>query len=652
MDGNNDKQRHLVIFEPSGRRGYIPQGKTIMEAAQELGVDLQSVCGGRAICGKCKVMVQEGAFSKAISPIEGDEEEFFRKNPGLKGYRLACKARIYGDVVVFVPAVSQTDKLIVAKRAKMRTVEIKPAVRKYYARLSPASLDDSESDWERLQAALNKQYGLIDLKVDYHVLRDLQQVIRQGNWQVTVSVWMNKEVIKVEAGVNEKSFGLAIDVGTTTVAGYLCDLTTGEVVATESKVNPQVIYGEDVMSRITYAMDKEDGVRILNETIIEGLNKIINSVALQAGIKYQDILDMVFVGNTCMHHLFLGINTEYLGLNPFVAAVHHSLDVKARDLGINLCCGAYVHLLPTIAGFVGADTVGVLLAEQPYNKKELTLIIDIGTNGELVLGNRERLICSSCATGPAFEGANIRHGTRALPGAIEKIKIDPDSREVLFKVIGKEGWSADLETVEAIGICGSGIIDAIAQMFIAGIIRKDGRFNTNLRTPRLRLNEDGASFVIAWAHETSIGQDIVIYQEDVRAVQLAKGALYAAAKIMMRQLGVKKLDRVVLAGAFGSLINKESAAIIGLFPDCDLDDVYAVGNAAGDGACLALLNSDKRKEAGEAARKVEYMELTVQAGFEREFAKAMYFPHMDDLFPHLKKVLREEDRDKERVSKF
>jgi len=642
-------QRHLVVFKPSGRRGYVTHGKTIMEAAQELSVDLQSVCGGQARCGKCKVKIREG-FSKRyvidsrnenLSPIEGDEGEFFAKHSGLRGYRLACMARICGDVIVFVPKGSRADEQIVAKRARKRVIELKPAVRKYYVELVPATLDDPKGDWERLQAALSKQYGLVDLKIDYKVLRSLQGVIRQGDWKITASVWMDREVIKTETGAAEKSYGLAVDVGTTTVAGYLCDLATAEVVATESVVNPQVIYGEDVMSRITYGMVKEDGLKTLNKAIIEGLNRIIANVTLKAGIKPEDILDMAFVGNTCMHHLVLGIDTEYLGLAPFVPTVHHSLDVKARDLGINISSGAYVHALPTIAGFVGADTVGVLIAEEPYNKDEFVLIIDIGTNGELVMGNRERLICSSCATGPAFEGATIKHGMRAAPGAIERVEIDPDTREARFKVIGRTGWNTDLEAIEATGICGSGIIDAIAQMSMTGIVRRDGRLNTSFKTPRLRVTEGGPAFVIAWAHETSIGQDIVICQDDVRAVQLAKGAIYAAAKIMMRHLGVGKLDKVILAGAFGSLIDRDSAAIIGLFPDCDLDNVYAIGNAAGDGARIALLNSDKRKEANEIAREVEYIELTLKPGFEREFVKAMYLPHMNDTFRHLRRLLAE-----------
>jgi uncharacterized 2Fe-2S/4Fe-4S cluster protein (DUF4445 family) len=388
-------------------------------------------------------------------------------------------------------------------------------------------------------------------------------------------------------------------------------------------------------------MVNEDGLAKMNGAIIESLNSIARDITGQVNLTPEDISDVTVVGNTAMHHIFLNICPEYLGRAPFPPALHTSVDVKARELGLKVSTGAYVHVLPIEAGFVGADNVGVLIAEEPYNQDEMALIIDIGTNGELILGNREKLVSSSCATGPAFEGAHIQYGMRAAPGAIEKVKIDPETREVFFKVIGKEEWNTELEDVNAKGICGSGIIDAVGNMFGGGIIQRNGRFNTDLDTPRLKLNEDGPEFVIAWAHETSIGKDITISLGDVRAVQLAKGAMYAGAKLMMRRLGIERLDKVILAGAFGSYIDKESAMIMGLFPDCELENVYAVGNAAGDGARIALLNRDKRIEANQIARQVEYVELTVEGDFEREFAQAMYFPHMKDEFPHLKDLLRE-----------
>jgi uncharacterized 2Fe-2S/4Fe-4S cluster protein (DUF4445 family) len=404
-------------------------------------------------------------------------------------------------------------------------------------------------------------------------------------------------------------------------------------------MNPQVAYGEDVMSRISYSVKSDTALKQMNQAIIKGLNQVAGRAAAQAGIKRSAIVDMTMVGNTCMHHIFLNIDPQYLGRTPFPPSVHHSLDIKARDLGLKISPGAYVHILPIEAGFVGADNVGVLIAEEPYHQEDMVLIIDIGTNGELILGNRMKLLSASCATGPAFEGAEIKHGMRAAPGAIERVKIDPKTREVQFKVIGNERWNTETDNIGARGICGSGIFDVAAQMFLAGIIDKRGRFQTGLKTDRLRKSDNKPEFVIAWAGETDIGRDITVCQSDIRAIQLAKGAMYAGTKIMMRHLGVDSVARVILAGAFGSYIDKESAAIIGLFPDCDLENVYAVGNAAGDGARIALLNVDKRIEADVMARQVEYLELTVAPNFDKTFAQAMLFPHMEDKFPHLKHLL-------------
>lgn len=630
------KHKYLVTFQPSGNSGYVEQGKTIREASLDLGVGLESICGGRGVCGKCKVKF--GSGTQNLSPLTDSERKFLTTQQELEGYRLACQASIHGDVVVFIPEESRARKQIVPKAATERAVDLKPAVRKYYVEMSHASLEDTQGDWERLEAELKERFGLDNLIIDYQALLDLQKTIRFSDWKVTAMVWMDREVIKVEPGFAEKGYGLAVDIGTTTMAGYLCDLSDGKLLATDSMMNPQVIHGEDVMSRISYTMTNDNGLKELNRAVIKAINQIAGRAAFQAGIKRNDIVDMAVVGNTCMHHIFLSINLSYLGLSPFTPAVHHSLDIKARDLGLTIAPGAYVHVLPIEAGFIGADNVGVLITEEPYKQGDMVLIIDIGTNGELVLGNRDKIISSSCATGPAFEGAQIKCGMCAAPGAIEKLEIDPHSKEVRFKVIGQTDWNVDSDTVKAKGICGSGIVDAVAGMLKAGIVQQNGRFNTDLGTPRCRVTEKGPEFVIAWANETSIGQDIAVCQGDVRAIQLAKGAMYAGAKLMMGRLGVDRLDKVILAGAFGSYIDRKSALIIGLFPDCPLENTYSVGNAAGEGARIALLDVDKRKEADEVARKVEYVELTIEPDFETQFAQAMYFPHMEDAFPHLRGI--------------
>jgi len=642
-------KKYMVIFQPSGIRGKVDDGVTIMEASRELGADIESLCGGKATCGKCRIKIEEGEFRKygitskieSVSPISEGDRKLLSKQQLRDNYRLACQTRIRGDVVIFVPEESRKGQQVIRKDAGARDIRLKPAVKKYHVTLTPATLHDNIGDFERLQTELAERFKLRELTIDYPVLLRLQNLVREDDWEVTVSVWKNREIINIESGQEGKSYGLAVDIGTTTVAGYLCDLSSGEVVATDAMMNPQVAYGEDVMSRISYSVKSEEGLRQLNQAIIKGLNQVAGRAAVKAGIKRSDIVDMTVVGNTCMHHIFLNIDPRYLGKTPFSPSVHHSLDIKARDLGIKISPGAYVHVLPIEAGFVGADNVGVLIAEEPYNQEETLLIIDIGTNGELILGNRNKLLSASCATGPAFEGAEIKHGMRAAPGAIERVKIDPKTKEVQFKIIGNERWSNGAKNLKARGICGSGIFDIAAQMFLAGIIDKSGRFSNRLKTPRLRKSGKELEFVIAWAKETSIEGDIVVCQSDIRAIQLAKGAMYAGGRVLMNRLGVDSIDRVILAGAFGSYIDRESAAVIGLFPDCDLENVYAVGNAAGDGARIALLNVDKRKEADIMARRVEYVELTVEPDFNNIFTQALLFPHMEDKFPHLKHILPE-----------
>ena len=645
-------KKYKVIFQPSGRRGEVEEGKTILEAAQALGVDIEGLCGNKKVCGKCKVRIEEGYFEKDniesgmahLSPLTDTERKHIKPEDG-PGIRLSCNAEIHGDIKVFVPERSRAGKQIVRKAAKELTIALDPAVKKYNIVLTPPTLHDmTVGDYERVLQSLKDNYGLTGLTFDFLALRNLQTVLREGEWSATATVWMDREVIKVEPGFVEQSYGLAVDIGTTTCVGYLTDLDTGKVVSTESIMNPQVPYGEDVMSRITYAMSNPEGLETMQKAIIAGLNDICQRVAAEIGKKGPNaayvIDDLTIVFNTAMHHIFLGMDPIYIGRSPFIPAVQNSLDIKARDLGIQIAPGAYIHVLPIEAGFVGADNVGVLIAEEPYNQDERVLIIDIGTNGELLLGNREKVCSTSCATGPAFEGAQIKFGMRAAPGAIEMVNIDPATREPRYKVIGKADWHTNVAKVKAKGLCGSGIIEVVAEMFKAGIIDKSGRFVMDLGTPRIRKDVDGKpEYVLAWADETSINADITITQADVRALQLAKGALYTGAKLMMKRLGYEKLDRVVLAGAFGSHINKEASMVLGLFPDCEIDKVYAVGNAAGDGSRMALLNRGKRVEANERARWVEFVEIATDPLFEREFMMAMHIPHMKDKFPNVKALL-------------
>ena len=657
MMSEEPKAKHLVIFQPSGSRGYVEDGVNLLEAARGLGVEIETPCGGRLMCSKCRVRIEEGFFERFgiessmghLNAVFETEREFFRSK-GLTepNLRQSCVTTIHGPVIVFVPEESRAVKQLVRKSARELKIDIKPAIRRYFVEMKAATLRDPLGDWERLQNALKAAHGVEGLAIDYPVLMQLQKVVRGGEWKVTVFVWQGREVIRVAPGFAEFSLGLAVDVGTTTVAGFLCDLDSGQVLASESMMNPQTPYGDDVMARITYAMTRPDGLDKMHAAIIEGLNTIVARVCETAGYQPEDIAEAVLVGNTCMDHIFLNIFPKYVGVSPFIPAMHHSVDVKARDFGLKILPSGNVHVLANEAGFVGADNVACVIAEEPYNQDEVMLIIDIGTNGEMVLGNRHKLISASVPTGPAFEGAQIQYGMRAAIGAIEKVHIDPVTWDVRFRVIGQDKWSDELppEEIKARGLCGSAMIDLGWEMYRAGVVDATGRFSKETHSPRLRQGPNGLEFALAWANQTSIGRDITFNVSDMRALQLAKSAMYSAAKILMRRLGVTKLDKVVLAGAFGSFIDKVKAMAMGLYPDCELHNVFAVGNAAGDGARIALLNVDKRAEADTIARQIEYVELTVEADFEKQFSAAMHFPHMSDSFPHLQKMLDKATRER------
>jgi uncharacterized 2Fe-2S/4Fe-4S cluster protein (DUF4445 family) len=673
----------MVIFQPSGRRGEVPKDSNIIEASRLLGVDIEALCGEKKVCGKCIVRIEEGHFEKYniqssmdnVSPWKDEEAKFINKERRNKGFRLGCVAKITGDILVFVPEESRAGKQIVSKAARDIHIDHDPAVKIYTVQLEGPTFENKIGDFERLCNGLEREFGLTDLTIDILTLRQLPTALRQENWLLTVSVWNDKEIVRVRPGRIETSYGIAIDVGTTTCAGYLCNLQTMEVINTASLMNPQCKYGEDVMARITFSMTTPDGLQRMSDDIIEGLNDLIGKaiadthppkkkVKKKKGEKgpdvykeapekdktylrltKEDIEDITIGFNTAMNHILLGLNPEYVGLAPFPPVIHHSLDIRARDLKLDINPSSYVFVLPNEAGFVGGDNVGVLLAEEPYKHDETQLIIDIGTNGELILGNRHKLISSSCATGPAMEGAQLSFGMRAAPGAIERIEIDPDTFDVDYKVIGREATRkfSKPEEMKAKGICGSGILDVLAELYSSGVITKTGVFNKKALKdhPRYRMNADTGQpeFILAFKNESSIDKDIVITQKDIRQIQLAKGALYAGCKLMMKRMGVEKVDKVKIAGAFGTHVDRTKALVMGLFPDCKIENIFGVGNAAGDGCRAALLNVQKRVEANWCSRNVEYLELTVEPTFEQDFMEAMQLPHMKDKFPHLEGVV-------------
>jgi uncharacterized 2Fe-2S/4Fe-4S cluster protein (DUF4445 family) len=648
----------LVIFMPSGRRGRVARGQTVLEAAQALGVAIESICGGRLTCNKCRVRVEEGRFEKHgivsaaghLSPAADDEVALLAAL-GSPEMRLSCVARVEGDALLFVPEESRGQKQVIRKAAGEQVIALEPAVRQVTVVVEAAQLGEHRGDWGRLQDALREQWQIEARRIDLPALRRLQGALREGGWKVTVTVWQD-EVIAVQPGYVEASYGLAVDIGSTTVAAYLCDLRTGALLATEAAMNPQVTYGEDLMSRISYVMSHRDGLEKMHEAIIETLNRLAAAAARQAGVQARQIHEVVFAGNTTMIHILLGISPVELGGAPFALSSRDALDVKARELGLRLHAGANAHVLPAQAGHVGADNVGVLLAEEPHRREEVSLTVDVGTNAEIVLGNRAWLTSASSPTGPAFEGAQITHGMRAAPGAIERVRIDPETLEARFLVIGEPRWSdewrlgpeaaAEAQPKHlAAGICGSGIVEVVVEMFLAGIIGADGRFDLEKAGGRVRRAGRSGLYVLARAEESATGKPIVVTQNDVRAIQLAKAALYAGARLLMKRAGVERVERIALAGAFGSYIDPRYAMILGLIPDAPLDQVRAAGNAAGDGARIALLNRQRRAEAGALARRVRYLETAVDPDFQEEFVAALDLPHARDAFPHLEGMLPE-----------
>ena len=647
----------LVVFMPSGRRGRFAEGTTVLQAARDLGLGIESICGGRLTCGKCKIRVEEGEFAKHAISSRADHltpavevETLLLHSMHADDCRLSCTAQVTGDLLVYIPEESRAQKQIIRKAATDRVIDIDPAIRQVYVQVDQAELGEHRGDWRRLQDALEREWGLTNLAIDLLALRRLQMALRQGKWGVTAIVWNDREVIDIKAGYAEGIYGLAVDIGSTTVAVYLCDLRTGAVLATESTMNPQITYGEDLMSRVSYAMINEDGTDKMHDAIIKTLNKLAAQAAYSAGLRARDIHEFVAVGNTTMIHLFLGIDPRELGGAPFALANRDAMDIKARDLGLKLHPGAYVHVLPAEAGHVGADNVGVLIAEEPYLQPEIELIVDVGTNAEIVLGNDQWLLSASSPTGPAFEGAQISAGMRAAPGAIERVRIDKTTGKANFRVIGEARWSDEWDFSSstaayeqpqhlASGICGSGIIEAIAELYLAGILLADGRFNPNYVNDRLVWEGRRGAYVLALPEQTTSGQTLYVTQEDVRNIQLAKAALYAGAKILMNRAGIERVERIVLAGAFGSYIDPLYALVLGLIPDCDPQKVVAVGNAAGDGARIALLNRAKRAEAQEIAVRARYIETAVAEDFQDEFVGAIHIPHATDAFPHLEGIL-------------
>jgi uncharacterized 2Fe-2S/4Fe-4S cluster protein (DUF4445 family) len=640
----------LVVFTPSGKRGHFPVGTPLLQAARSLGVDIDSVCGGRALCGRCQILVAEGEFAKhgvsstsaSLSPLSEPEMRYSKRAPLADGRRLSCSARVLADVVIDVPASSQVHRQVVRKEADARAIELNPVVRLHYVQVKQPDMHDPSGDLRRLYEALQAEWDLTDLICDLSVLQMLQSTLRAGSWQVTVAVHAGKQIIGVWPGLHECVYGLAVDIGSTTIAAHLCDLVSGEVVGSAGLMNPQIRFGEDLMSRVSYSMMNPGGAVLMTVAVREALCTLALDVARQARISHEDILEATLVGNPIMHHLMLGIDPVELGGAPFALATDHSLTLRANVIDFKLHRNARIYVLPCIAGHVGADAAGMVLAERPDLDSAMTLLVDVGTNAEIVLGNSTRLVACSSPTGPAFEGAQISCGQRAAPGAIERVRIDRETLEPRFKVIGSDLWSNEPGFTEATavtgitGVCGSGIIEVIAEMYLAGIINQDGVLDGRLAARSTRIVENGRTFAYL-LHQGSV--EMKITQNDVRAIQLAKAALYAGIALLMERLGIDHVDRIRLAGAFGSHIDVKYAMILGMVPDCDLAQVRSAGNAAGTGARIALLDATSRPLIEGLVRRIEKVETAIEPRFQQLFVEAMAIPHKTAPSTHLRKVV-------------
>ena len=645
-----EEQTVQVVFTPSGKRGNIPVGKSVLDAARLLGVDLDTVCGGRGICDRCQIDQSVGEFAKFkiqsnlehLSPRSSSEKEFFDEDTPVTR-RLGCQALLQGDVVIDVPPESQAHRQVVRKRAEVHSINVNPAIKLHYVEVPEPNMHDPTGDMQRLADALEFEWNLSDVTCDFYVLTTLQTVLREGNWCVTAAIHDGNRIVGLWPGLQNEVYGIAVDVGSTTIAAHLCNLVSGEVVTSAGRMNPQIRFGEDLMSRVSYAMMNPGGEKDMTRSVREALQGLITELADDADVKLSEIFDITLVGNPVMHHLLLGINPVELGGAPFALATDQALNALASDIDLDVNPGTRIYVLPCIAGHVGADAAAATLSEAPYARDELTLVVDVGTNAEIVLGNSKRMLAASSPTGPAFEGAQISGGQRAAPGAIERVRIDPETLEPRFRVIGSEIWSDQDGFAESIkstgitGICGSGIIEVIAEMYLAGILRSDGIIDGGLAQKSDRVVADEKTFSYVLYDQGSV--KIIITQNDVRAIQLAKSALYAGCRLLMDKLDVDAIDRIRLAGAFGAHIDTKYAMVLGMIPDCNLEFVTSAGNAAGTGATIALLDTDARSEIQDVVRRIQKVETAVEAKFQEHFIDALAIPHKTAPYPNLRNAV-------------
>jgi len=642
-----NKKEYKIAFMPSGKRGSFPEGTTILDASRALGVDLDSVCGGRAICGRCQIELTEGKFAKHgieskaahLSGATKAEEKYEKRKSLDKKRRLGCQSKLLGNVVIDIPPESQLHQQIVRKDFEATDIFINPITRLYYI---DSKINAAKNIEEAIKERLRNDWSL-NIESINCVPKNLSDAIKDSSQGFTVAVRDQKDLIGVWPGFIETIYGVAIDIGSTTIAVNLCDLKNGTVISSQGSMNPQIRFGEDLMSRVSYCMQNPGSQSELTKVVREAINNLIVKACSEAEIETQLILETTVVGNPVMHHLFLGFDPVPLGVAPFKLETSDALTLKAKNHGMDIHPQAEIYVLPCLAGHVGADAAAVILTEKPYDQQTMNLIVDVGTNAEIIVGNRDKILAASSPTGPAFEGAQINSGQRAAPGAIERVRIDPSTLKARFKVIGSDLWSDDpdfsenTESIGITGICGSGIIEAVAEMYLSGIISSDGLMNEEIAKENKCLFKDGRTYsYMLYEGE----QKIIVTQNDIRAIQLAKAALYAGAKLLMDKLKIKKIDKIRFAGAFGSHIDVKYAMVLGLIPDCNLDEVSSAGNAASTGARMALLDTKSRHEIEQQVKKIEKIETAIEPLFQEYFVGAMSVPHNSDSFDELSKIVR------------
>ncbi|MFW9930825.1 MAG: ASKHA domain-containing protein [Candidatus Thorarchaeota archaeon] len=646
---NNDN--HIIIdFEPISRRVAMEDlGKNLYQILTDIDIKIRSECGGLGTCGKCQCIIQKG--SQFLNQPTKSEIKFLRESMISEGWRLACQTCINRNlsneimtkeslqIKIYLPEKLLIEDFKILTAGLDKGVNFNPAIKKVYVELEKPSLTNPIADMERVTGYFEnhqKDYMLnLPLEIEFEQLQKLPQILRENESKMTLTIWDHKKIIDIEPLDSVKqNFGIAFDIGTTTIVGYLINLSENKIYSVKSKLNPQTALGEDVVTRITFTKDNENGLEKLNALVIDALNEIIYKTCEEAKISSSQIYEATVVGNSVMHHLFLGISPISIGLSPYVPVVQRGLNFSAHDLRLDISKSGNVYTLPLIAGFVGADTVGVIISSEIDKEEPLTLAIDIGTNGEIIVGNKDTLITGSCAAGSALEGAHIKHGMRAAAGSIDSLKINPNTFQVKYTTIKNK---------KPIGICGSGLIDAVAEMLKAKVLNRNGSFNKdNFDHERLIEINGTKEFIIAFDEETPHNSHITLSQSDVRQIQMAKGAFYSANRLILEHLNNKSttnssaIEQVFLAGAFGNYINKENAKFIGMIPDIESKNIFQIGNAAGIGAQHCLRNKNLRDKAQLFIKNIEYIEIATKENFQIEYAKAMYFPHMDlDLFPSL-----------------